>query len=134
MKGLIVQPENENDTWTDRLDRVQGRLGDLARPLLGSTSPDPATGERWEAGDDWGHLSEFVGFWLPQVVAIVANYVDEPLPIGRPPESTSRTDAISYGKGASVGELWAKLQRDLVELRAFLNDLDPNHPARGNHP
>ncbi|TMK87315.1 MAG: hypothetical protein E6G44_00230 [Actinobacteria bacterium] len=49
-----------------RLDRVEPRLAALAStpPPTRMTDPDPSTGQRWEWGQVWAHLAEFVPYWL----------------------------------------------------------------------
>ena len=42
-----------------------------AEALAGLTDPEPGTGERWDAGQVWAHLAEFVGFWLAQASHVV---------------------------------------------------------------
>ncbi|MEM9713763.1 MAG: histidinol-phosphate transaminase, partial [Actinomycetota bacterium] len=86
--------------------RVQGALDDLAAALArleahaeqvppsGTTDADEATGERWEAGQVWAHLTEFGSFWLPQLRSIVDAASDEPVPFGRTKQDPHRIAMI----------------------------------------
>ena len=52
-----------------RLDSVEKRLDQhaSAETPTGLTDPDPGGTERWEAGQVWSHIAEFVGYWQSQV-------------------------------------------------------------------
>ncbi len=119
--------------WLRRVDAVEPRLAGMARPLTGLTSPDPVTADQWEAGQVWGHLSEFVDFWIAQFETVIAG--DGPVPFGRPPDDTRRPESLEKGKQTPPEESWATLQRDLVRLREFLTALDDRAlGAVGVHP
>ena len=59
------------DSWLSRLDAVEARLRALATPTEGLTGPDPATGEQWEAAQVWGHVTEFIPFWIEQAGDVI---------------------------------------------------------------
>lgn len=49
-----------------RLDAVERRLeAHAARSPAGLSEPEPVTGERWDAGQVWAHVAEFIPYWLP---------------------------------------------------------------------
>lgn len=120
--------------WLKRIDDVERRLSTLARPIEGLTSPDPKTQEQWEDGQVWGHLSEFVDFWIPQVQKVIDNYSGDPVPFGRDPADTRKADSLEAGKSTPPEVSWARLQDDLVRLRQFVASLDSRAlAARGLH-
>ena len=50
-----------------RLDAVEARLSAAAsrEPVPGAlTGADPESGERWDRGQVWAHLSEFIPYWI----------------------------------------------------------------------
>ena len=49
-------------SWLERIDKIEKKLEDFARPLAGLTAPDPASGEQWNAHEVWGHLAEFIEY------------------------------------------------------------------------
>lgn len=108
------------DVWLDQLDAVEPRLESLARPIEGLTSADPRSGEQWEAGQVWGHLSEFVDFWIPQIQNVIDRYQGEPVPFGRPPGDSRKADSLEAGRTTPPAVSWRRLQNDLVRLRVFL--------------
>src|SRR5712691_13274053 len=71
-----------------RLDGVERRLAGHAatKPAAGLTQPDPPSGERWDWGQVWAHLGEFVPYWVGEVRMIMARPpAEDPVPfeIGR---------------------------------------------------
>ncbi len=115
---------NEVRSWLGRIDDVETRLAALAHPREGLTTPDPKTQEQWEHGQVWGHLSEFVDFWIPQVQNVIDNYSGEPVPFGRDPADTRKADSLEAGKTTPPEVNWARLQDDLVRLRQFVASFD----------
>jgi hypothetical protein len=81
-----------------RLQAAGARLAaHAAADRPGLTSPDDATGERWEAGQVFAHLAEFPAFWTGQVRALLAARVagePEPIPFGRTKSDPGRVAAI----------------------------------------
>lgn len=125
---------DEIRAWLDRIDDVERRLADLARPLDGLTTPDPKTQERWEDGQVWGHLSEFVDFWIPQVQKVIDNFQGDPVPFGRDATDTRKADSLEAGKTTAPEVSWARLQDDLVRLRQFVASFDQRAvDAKGLH-
>ena len=69
----------QEDEFQRRLTAVGTRLRDLApRRLDGLTDPDPATGERWDAGQVWAHIAEFVPYWIAQAERVLASEFRRP--------------------------------------------------------
>ena len=69
-----------------RLDAVENRLeahaaAEIAPDAL--TAPDPPTGERWEAGQVWAHLAEFIPYWQGEAELVVEQGRQEPVGFGR---------------------------------------------------
>lgn len=121
--------------WIGRIDAVGTRLAAAASPRPGLTEPDPGTGEQWEAGQVWGHLSEFIQFWIEQVGDVIDQYEGEPIPFGRLRTDSARLTAIETGRVVPVGTLWEAVRSDLGDLRAFLQALPERwSEAVGLHP
>lgn len=123
--------------FASRLARLASRLARHAQaaPPAGLTDPDPETGERWEWGQVWAHLAEFVPYWLRQARSIVAGGGEEPVPFGRTKADPDRIAAIERDRGVPPLELWERLQGHLADLRVFLEHLPPEGwECRGLHP
>jgi hypothetical protein len=110
------------ERFVDRLDGVQGRLAVHAAspPAPGLTDPDEPSGERWDWGQVWAHLAEFVPYWMEEARLILGRPVSEdPLPFGRTKADPVRIAAIEADRRRPPPELMARLARQLDELRAF---------------
>jgi hypothetical protein len=120
-----------------RLDRVADRLHRHATtqfPGGALTAPDPPTGERWEVGQVWAHLAEFIPYWLGEA-ALVMRGNGEPVPFGRTKTDPGRVAAIERDRRDDRVALWNRVQGDIVSLRAFLEGLtEASWSARGLHP
>lgn len=110
-----------------RLDTVQKRLEELASwpPPPGLTDPDPPTGERWDWGQVWAHLGEFVPYWCGEVRLISASAGIDPVPFGRTKVDPVRVAAIEADRHQAPAELMDRLAGHLGELRELLRDLTP---------
>ena len=118
-----------------RIDAVEARLGDVAMPAAGLTDADPATGEQWEAGQVWGHIAEFIQFWVEQAGDVIDAYQGEPVPFGRTRTDAGRLAGIEQGHRVAIDVLWDDVQADLGDLRSFLHALpDDWQNAVGLHP
>jgi DinB superfamily len=125
-----------SDHLVGRLEAVEGRLRGHARSPApsGLTPPDPPTGERWEWGQVWAHLAEFVPYWIAQAQDVVAAYRGEPVPFGRTKADAGRIAAIERDRGVAVHELSTRLDRQIADLREFLAGLpEAAWSARGAH-
>src|SRR5919198_752694 len=76
------------------------------------TSPDPPTGERWEWGQVWAHLSEFCPYWMGQVRLVLESpQSEDPMPFGRVKSDPARVAAIEADRGRPPAELMNLLER-----------------------
>ena len=108
-----------------RLDRVEDRLRTHASapPSAGLTDPDPPTGERWEYGQVWAHLGEFVPYWVEQVRIVVDPSREEPVPFGRTKTDPQRVAAIERDRRLPQKELMERLDRQIEDARALIAEL-----------
>ncbi len=112
--------------FAQRLDAVEARLRAHAQrefPVDALTSPDPPTGERWEAGQVWAHVAEFIPYWLGET-ALVIEGREQPQPFGRTKSDPGRIAAIERDRRTDRMRLWHRTERDIASLRAFLTGLD----------
>jgi DinB family protein len=124
------------DGYLKRLDVVQARLEEHAAspPAPGLTDPDPPTGERWEWGQVWAHLAEFVPYWCGQVRLIVQAEGTDAVPSGRVKSDPARVAAIEASRHQPPAELMSRLAGHIEELRALILDLTPaDWERRGVH-
>jgi hypothetical protein len=125
------------DAYLQRLDAVDQRLAahvsDEESDAL--TSPDTSTGERWQRGQVWAHLAEFVPYWIEQVELVLRTSDGEPVPFGRTKRDEGRIAAIERDRHQPVSVLWSDTHAGIERLRTFLLGLDaPAWEARGLHP
>ena len=133
------------DEFLRRLDLVEARLAALAshEPQPGAlTDADPGTGERWDRGQVWAHLAEFIPYWIEQTRPVLAKQASgEPVAFGRTKSDPERIGAIERDRQEAVSTLWASTREDIALLRSFLSGLLPDqwldvgrHPTRGPMP
>ncbi|HSP10658.1 MAG TPA: hypothetical protein VLU92_13820 [Candidatus Dormibacteraeota bacterium] len=126
------------DDLVRRLDRVEDRWRHHAArdfPQDALTAPDPPTGERWESGQVWAHVAEFIPYWLGETALVIENHADEPAPFGRTKSDPGRIAAIERDRSTDQSRLWRRIARDIGALRTFLGGLDDSAwRARGLHP
>jgi hypothetical protein len=122
-------------TAVSRIDAAQKRLDELARgPSAGLTDPEPTTGERWEAGQVWGHLAEFPGYWVEQIRTILASRRETP-PFGRTVTDPIRLEAIAEGLSEPRAALVGRAMEGIAAARSYLAGLsDAEWSRRGRHP
>jgi hypothetical protein len=129
---------SEREEPLRRLDAVESRLAALAAAAPSKealTDPDPGTGERWEAGQVWAHLAEFIPYWIEQMRNVIARYDGEPVPFGRSSTDPGRLGAIERDRGQPIAVLWSDTRSNIEILRRFLEQLDnAAWQARGLHP
>ena len=106
--------------WFSRIDAVEARLRALATPTEGLTGPDPTTGEQWEAGQVWGHITEFIPFWVEQAGDVIDAYQGEPVAFGRTRSDPTRLAGIEQGRHVSIATMWQEVRADIADLRLFL--------------
>ena len=119
-----------------RLDAVEQRLAaQAAGPSpAGLTDPDPSTGERWDAGQVWAHISEILPYWLSEVRMILAAKSTKPVPFGRIKSDPGRLRAIEERRREPPAALWARARPAVEEARDFLRNLpSAAWQARGRH-
>ena len=125
-------------SWLDRIDAVEARIEKLAGhlPAPGDlTRPDPATGEQWETGQAWGHIAEFIQFWVEQAGDVIDAYGGDPVPFGRTRTDPTRLAGIEHGRHLGIDDLWQEIRADLADLRVFLEALPAGWEAAvGLHP
>src|SRR5204862_411810 len=82
------------------------------------------SGERWEWGQVWAHMVEFVPYWMDQIRdAVAAGVTDEPVPFGRVKSDPNRVAGIEAGRHDPIGVLHTRLSEEVNGLKAFLADL-----------
>jgi len=125
-----------------RLDAVETRLGAAAdaEPHPDAlTDADPASGERWDRGQVWAHLAEFIPYWIRQTTPVIHSAPSGgPVRFGRTKSDPERIGAIERDRHEAVSTLWASTKEDIALLRTFLSALEPEqwlavglHPTRG---
>ena len=122
-----------------RLDTVEARLvaAAAAEPPAGSlTSADADTGERWERGQVWAHLSEFIPYWIAEARPLLQEQPSDGLvPFGRTKRDPERIGAIERNRHQPVSVLWGETRTDIALLRAFLAAIGPDQwGISGLHP
>ena len=128
-----------------RLDAVEARLAAVAdkEPQPGAlTDADPTSGERWDRGQVWAHLAEFIPYWIEQTRPVLRGQASgEPVPFGRTKSDPERIGAIERDRHEAVSTLWASTCEDIAQLRTFLSGLALEqwlniglHPTRGPMP
>lgn len=127
------------DAYIARLDIVEGRLASAAatEPSPGAlTSADPESGERWDRGQVWAHMSEFIPYWIAQAEPVLRGQPSgEPVPFGRTKTDPERIGAIERDRREAVSALWSHVQSDIALLRGFLMAIRPAQwEIRGLHP
>jgi hypothetical protein len=118
-----------------RLDVAEERLRRLAeRESAGLTDPDEPGGERWDSGQVWSHLAEFIPFWVAQAERLVHSTATEPPPFGRTKTSPDRIAAIERGRHLPRDQLLQAVLEDISDLRFFIDDLSlSSWEIRGRH-
>jgi hypothetical protein len=130
---------NTKDAYLARLDSVEVRLSSAAlrESAPGEiTSADPESGERWDRGQVWAHLAEFIPYWIQQAGPVLRGQSSgEPVPFGRTKKDPERIGAIERSRRESVNLLWADTFGDIAQLRGFLGRMEPDQwGVRGLHP
>jgi hypothetical protein len=119
-----------------RLQYVAVRLEEHAgaTPAAGLTEPDQPSGERWEWGQVWAHLGEFIPFWSEQIGLVVAGDGSEPVPFGRTKTDPERIAAIERDRDRPISELWARMRSQLADLWNLIEHMPAQDWAkRGLH-
>lgn len=110
-----------------RLETVERRFaGHVPRGVPETlTDPDPASGERWDAGQVWAHAAEFPGYWVGEVRKVVAGWVPggEPVPFGRVKADPDRVAAIERDRAVPVEALERRVRDGIEAVRALVAEL-----------
>lgn len=120
-----------------RLDAVLARLAaHAAAPVPETlTDPEPTTGERWTAGQVWGHIAEFVPHWLAEARRILEAPHGKPAEIGRATDDPGRLSGVTRGRQVAVPVLFDEIRAAAAEARRFIAGLTPADLAReARHP
>lgn len=135
-----ITPMLDGSDVIQRLDDVEARLFQHARaePPSGLTQPDPGADERWEAGQLWAHIAEFVPYWHEQLETVIGSYDGTPVPFGRTKTDSGRITAIEMGRHEDIGHQMSRTHDSIVALKRYLAGLMPAewnalglHPTRG---
>jgi hypothetical protein len=106
-----------------------------AAPAAGVTEPDQPSGERWEWGQVWAHLAEFIPYWIEQIGLVVEGDGSEPVPFGRVKTDPGRIAAIERDRALPVAQLWARMRSQLADLWNLIDHLPQEGWAKqGQHP
>jgi hypothetical protein len=140
-ESLLDQPESSEmfdglDTAA-RLDAVERRLAALASGNRTSALTDPDVGgdERWEEGQVWAHIAEFVPYWDEQLESVIAAYDGTPVPFGRTKNDVGRITAIEMGRHDDIALQMQRTHDAIEALRRYLDGLTPAEwNAIGQHP
>jgi hypothetical protein len=141
---MIQEPRQtsmlDGTDFVARLDDVEKRLADhvAAAAPTGLTEPDPDGTERWEAGQVWSHMAEFVPYWKQQVESVIAAYDGAPVPFGRLKDDPGRLSGIEMGRHEAIRQMGAQVHDSIEELKGYLGGLTSAewnavglHPVRG---
>ena len=123
-------------SFVARLEVVERRLeAHAARPVPSAqTDPDPATGERWTAGQVWGHLAEILPYWTTQIRLVQGGAPGELKGFGRVPSDPGRLEGIERGARESADVLMDRVRAATLDLGEFLRSMDERGwTARGRH-
>jgi hypothetical protein len=123
-----------------RLDAAARTLSELAERETpsGLTEPDPGADERWEAGQVWSHIDEFIPYWHRQIESVVGAYDGTPVPFGRTKADLDRLAGIELGRTEPIENLAARASESVESAKRYLDGLLPAqwsavglHPVRG---
>jgi hypothetical protein len=123
-----------------RLEAAERRLDRLAREPAGTglSEPDPGATERWDAGQIWAHIVEFVPYWQEQVESVIGSFDGEPVPFGRMKTDPGRVEAVEFGRTEPIPDQRRRVHAAIEEIKRYLGGLTPAewnavglHPRRG---
>jgi len=134
-----IVPMLDGSDIVDRLDALEQRLRHHSRTKLsGLTEPDEGGTERWEAGQVWAHIAEFVPYWHQQLRSVVGEYDGTPVPFGRTKTDPGRIAAIEIGRNDAIADQMARTRDSIEALKRYVAGLTPIewaavglHPTRG---
>ncbi len=122
------------DQYLARVAEVGDRLRRVAIDRPGLTEADPATGDQWSAGQAWGHISEFVPFWIEELGDVIDDFQGQPVPFGREPGETARKEAIDQGPDVAMDRHLHWLDNHVAQLEEFIRSIpEDGWKAEGLH-
>jgi DinB superfamily len=136
----LQSPMLDGTDFVARLQAAERRLDRLARgpAPTGLSEPDPGATERWDAGQIWAHLVEFVPYWQEQVEGIIAAFDGEPVPFGRTKSDAARIEAVELGRSQPIADQRRAVHNAIERITRYLRGLTPAewnavglHPRRG---
>lgn len=128
------------DALIARMSEAERRLAEHADAPVpdGLTDPDPATDERWEAGQVWAHIAEFPPYWLAEAQKVASLPTNEPVPFGRVKTDAGRAAAIERERHTQPAALLERVRGSLREVTDATRAFTPEewnrrglHPTRG---
>src|SRR3954447_4569515 len=135
-----IAPVLAGSNLVDRLDDAESRLQALAEAdnAEGLTQPDPGSSERWEQGQVWAHIAEFVPYWHGEMQSVIGSYDGTPVPFGRTKTDPARIAAIEMGRHEQISDQMTRTDESIAALKSYLAGLTPAewnavglHPTRG---
>lgn len=120
-----MKPLADAEGFLARLDAVEQRLQRHAEAEapIGLTEPDPDGTERWEAGQVWAHMAEFVSYWHAELEKVTAKYDRTPVPFGRTKADPARASAIEMGRHLPIQALMSRVDEGIAALKPYLDSL-----------
>jgi DinB superfamily len=122
------------DRWAARLHAAAGRIRAHAGalPPRGLTSPDPDTGERWDAGQLLAHVAEMLPYWVREAELVAVS--GDGVPFGRVRTDPERVAAIERDRREDPDRLLGRMDEGVAAVLALVGSLDGTALARvGTH-
>ena len=85
------------------------------------TPPDPATGERWDAGQVLSHCAEMIPYWVGEVAGLVAAGGDAAF--GRVKSDPARLARIEAGRTEDIDRLLDRVDAGVDRVEQLLGRL-----------
>lgn len=120
--------------WAARLQAAAGRIRAHvdALPPGGLTSPDPETGERWDAGQLLAHVVEMLSYWVREAELVAAS--GNGVAFGRVRTDPDRVAAIERDRLEDPYRLLGRMDEGVAGVLAFVDGLDaPALDQAGTH-
>ncbi len=113
-----------DESLAHQLERAEQRLVALsAEQPSGLTEPDAGATERWDAGQVWAHIAEFVPYWQRQLEVVVGAHSAAPVPFGRTKTDPDRIATIERNRNAPIADQMAATRSSLSAFEAYLHGL-----------
>ena len=140
MNAHDEKQETEVSDLIQMLEDVEQRLVEdaVGSAPTGLTEPDEGGSERWEAGQVWAHMAEFVPYWHGQVKFVIASYSGDPVPFGRMKDDPGRLSGIEKGRHEAIRQMSGQVHDSIEEMKRYVSGLTSAqwhagglHPVRG---